>query len=158
MTEPRAEGATGIRLGQIFLASVNFTHRPDFLQVSPRTDIGEIGVDVTIEILRAEEGKKGLIRYIVQTRDDQDPVYRFRVEMLGLVERTEPQANPQEFLVKSGAFVLYPFVREAVANLTARGRFGPIWLKPLNFVALAKQGKEAVAQIAAEMKTPNEAD
>jgi preprotein translocase subunit SecB len=35
--------------------------------------------------------------------------------------------------------MLYPFLREAVANLTGRGRFGPVWLNPFNFMLLAQE-------------------
>lgn len=40
------------------------------------------------------------------------------------------------YLTSKGCALLFPFIRETIANLTARGRFGPVWLNPVNVVAL----------------------
>ena len=34
---------------------------------------------------------------------------------------------------------LFPFLREAIANVTGRGRFGPVFLDPINIREFAKQ-------------------
>lgn len=53
-----------------------------------------------------------------------------------------------------GAFcpnVLYPFVREAVADLIGKGGFPPVYLAPVNFDALyAQKLQEVQAQVAGE--------
>jgi hypothetical protein len=40
------------------------------------------------------------------------------------------------YFTTSGAALLYPFVRQVVADLTWRGRFGPVWLNPMNVAAM----------------------
>jgi preprotein translocase subunit SecB len=44
-----------------------------------------------------------------------------------------------DYMASGGGPTLFPFLRECVANLTGRGRFGPLWLRPINFVQLAEQ-------------------
>jgi len=38
--------------------------------------------------------------------------------------------------------ILFPFAREAVANLVIKGGFQPLWLSPINFDALYAQQKQ----------------
>jgi preprotein translocase subunit SecB len=44
------------------------------------------------------------------------------------------------------AAILFPFVREAIAELTRKGGIGPILLPPLNFVELHRESKSAVLE------------
>jgi hypothetical protein len=39
-------------------------------------------------------------------------------------------------VINGGVSMVFPFVREAIANLTMRGRFGPVWIDPLNVQAI----------------------
>ena len=54
--------------------------------------------------------------------------------MAVLVSRdAQPNMDPVEYVKSAAGPMLYPFVRETLANITSRGRFGSIWLKPFNF-------------------------
>lgn len=66
--------------------------------------------------------------------------------MTALIEVKPGEANMplEKYATISGVSLLYPFLREAVANLTQRGRFGPVWLSPLN-VAAAVEGARVPA-------------
>jgi hypothetical protein len=92
-----------------------------------------------MRLLQAKE--TGAIATFLQVASDPtDPnaVYRFVVEMCALIEQVPGQENmtPHEYVTSgAAAATLYPFVRETVANLTWKGRFGPIWLNPFNFQA-----------------------
>ena len=63
------------------------------------------------------------------------------VEQIGGHENFELEA----YLKSNGWALLFPFVREALANLTGRGRFGPIWMNPVNVLALVSVGDTANA-------------
>ena len=130
-----------IKIGQVFVSSVAFAHREDVLQLSPKTEIGNLPLSVSVEVGVEKDGGKGFVVLRLATKDDERPLYLFRVEMIGLVardkEETDDGINVHDYLIKSGAFMMYPFMREFVANLTARGRFGAIWIRPLNFKKIA---------------------
>ena len=127
----------GLNIGQIFLYKALFEHRKDALQQSPKTDIGELEVSLSARILGQEDDSAGLILVTVKTKDEDEGLYRFHVEMAAIVAEQEETKNlgVREYLTKNGFALIYPFLREAVANITGRGRFGPLWLKPFNFKA-----------------------
>lgn len=133
----------GIRISQIFLETAEFGHRPDALRLPPSTSPNVGDVDVTVQLGDLSNGEGGAIRIEVRTKPENNPTYHFRVSMIALVQRAENAENMaiMEYLQLAGPGLLYPFVRETIANLTIRGRFGPIWLNPLNLKgALAGSG------------------
>lgn len=74
------------------------------------------------------------------------PLYQFDVQMAVQVvpDPAAPNMSAVEFLARSGAATIFPFVRELIANLTMRGRFGPLFLAPIN----VKEVSSSVAQAA----------
>lgn len=126
----------GIRIEQILLERSSFEHVTAYLDHPPATQINIQDVDVEIEGGLSAEGDHGLVRMRVRTGDKGGPsaFYRFDVTVVALlgVDKSNPNMELPEYFGTSGAALLYPFVREIVANITGRGRFGPIWLIPLN--------------------------
>jgi len=53
-----------------------------------------------------------------------------------MVDQVAPNMPLDRYFTTSGAALLYPFVRQVVADLTSRGRFGPVWLNPMNVTAV----------------------
>ncbi len=71
--------------------------------------------------------------------------------MTALVEAEHGKENMpiEQYVRSSGPATLFPFIRQVVADLTSKGRFGPLWLSPVNFVAMAQnlrpvEGEEAI--------------
>src|ERR1019366_2746960 len=135
----------GLTIEQILLVSAHFSHREDFLGLSLDTKLGEVPIEVGTKVIQKPDGTAAGILLSARTTEArmgaEQSLYRFQVEMLALIGATPGQANipPLEFVAGSGVATLFPFLREAVANLTMRGRFGPLWLKPIN-VRLAIAG------------------
>lgn len=127
----------GLQIGQIFLSLAEFAHRDDALSLPAGTPV-QIGINIAISVQVTEDGSMGLITVAVKSLDEQKPLYRFRVEMVGLVQVTPdaPNLPPLEYLGQQGPAMMFPFVREAIANLTGRGRFGALWLAPFNLHAV----------------------
>jgi preprotein translocase subunit SecB len=136
----------GIKVNQIFLGKAHFEHDPTSLNQPAGTLAGEHQLQVTVTAAVSEDKSSGLVTVRVQTGPDNKGCYRFMAEMVGLFERVRGEENMEmvEYLNRYAAPSLFPFLREAVANLTGRGRFGPVWLKPLNFAAMKPEGVPAV--------------
>lgn len=136
----------GIRVAQIFLESASFNHRPDFLEYPPDSTVSA-ELDIELESGVSDDGNRARVRIGVATRDDGDALYRFSFVMTALLEAEEQGANfPLSQYVRTNAWALLtPFVREVIANVTSRGRFGPIWLKPMNLLALANESENKPA-------------
>lgn len=138
----------GIQIGQIFLLRALFEHAPNALTVPPNTPIANIKTAVNARIGINEDGQNGYVVLTVQTAPDEEALYHFHVEMMLLVRvAEEPNLELREYLARSGPATLYPFARETVASLTMKGRFGPIWISPLNFVAVGEQLLKATPEV-----------
>jgi preprotein translocase subunit SecB len=58
------------------------------------------------------------------------------------IEAAPVTLEVDRYIAESTVQILMPFLREAVANLTLRGRFGPVWLQPISGRALAAKMRE----------------
>lgn len=124
----------GLRVEQIFLVESQFSHREDFLALPSDTKPAEAGIEVSLRLLGEPSGRGAGLSLRVESNNDSTALYRFVVEMMALVAAEPGQENipPAQYVMEAGATLLFPFIRETLANLSMRGRFGPIWLKPFN--------------------------
>ena len=134
----------GIMIGQIYLDRAEFSHREDALGL-PTTTRFEPDLIVQFQGAISPDEKGGFVRITVETKPADRPLYNVSVTMMALLQVEENRENlPLRDYVRTAApAMMYPFLREAVASLTGRGRFGPIWLKPFNVAAAAAQGESA---------------
>jgi len=146
--------APGIRIEQIVMVRAAFEHRADFLALPiPQP----LNLEVTIQVNSQvdEAGSKGIIVMTAATGDEGDQLYSFRVEMAALVsaDPVEPNMPVAEFLKKNAPAMLMPFLRQSVADLTGKGRFGPLYINPLNLaLADTKPDGEAGSQGGSDQK------
>lgn len=133
----------GLVIRQVVLESARFSHRANYLQHPPTTPIKDLALETQFTLGLSRDRSKGALSLAVRTKDDAKPLYSFELRMLALVEVQKGQANMplEQYAAVSGMSLLYPFLREAVANLTQRGRFGPIWLPPLNVAAAIESAR-----------------
>jgi preprotein translocase subunit SecB len=127
----------GITIGQVYLESARFSHRADFLNL-PAAARQDLTLGTQVELAVGPDQNTGVLRLTVSTAPNPMGLYELEIKVGALLHRTPGQENMtiQEYAANSGVPLLYPFVRETIANLTGRGRFGPFWLHPVNFLAL----------------------
>jgi len=103
-------------------------------------DLNDLKLEVQIGE-RSDQKAAALTLRLSTDPGDTKSHYRLIVELVATVSAVEGEENlpPTEYLKTAGPAALYPFLREVVANLTMRGRFGPVWLKPFNFHALTER-------------------
>lgn len=136
----------GIQIAQIILLGAHFAHRDDVFSMPPTTTIEDLPLSIEAKV-GGKPGDPGVIlRLRAFTPENTELLYRFDIEVAALIERVPGDENldPFEYARSMGPAAFYPFLREAIANITMRGRFGPLWLKPYNFVA-ANPATEATA-------------
>jgi preprotein translocase subunit SecB len=129
-----AEKQPGIKIAQIVLERAEFSHRADFLEHVPTTPM-ELDVKIAFSAGVTPDHQRAMARLTAEAADDQ--LYKFSFQILALLEVDTEAPNyplPQYVAVNAGS-MLFPFLREIVANVTSRGRFGPVWLKPFNIQA-----------------------
>lgn len=125
-----------LSISQFVLEEASFAHKADFLSVSPGVSIGGEAqpVETQVTVLKGAEPNRAAVRVRVDNGDG-DPQYRFVISYLAILTWEANGKEAEEIdrnLMGAGASMLIPFIRETIANLTSRGRFGPRWLAPIN--------------------------
>jgi preprotein translocase subunit SecB len=128
----------GIQISQVFLEKAEFSHRGDALALPPNTSVGSPTMSMQFEAGVQPDNRVAFVRVRAHTVLAEQPLYNIDVMMTALVEAPPGQENMplQEYVMGSGPAMVYSFVRQMVADLTWRGRFGPIWLPPTNVRAV----------------------
>jgi preprotein translocase subunit SecB len=125
-----------LSIAQILLESAQFAHKGDFLSKAPGTPVAPSQVNLSVELKKSDDSNTAIIRLLV-TNDSPEALYEFSVIYVLILnidlEGEIPSDDLDKRLMITGAGMLFPFVRETVANLTTRGRFGPSWLAPTDF-------------------------
>jgi preprotein translocase subunit SecB len=135
---------TGLGIGHIFLVGAGFKHRDNLLEVPANTRVGPQQITVGIQFGILNEGEAYFVQLTVNSvQDDPAALYDFSVTMGGIFEQgpAVKELSHRE-IMEIGGTILFPFLRETVANLTQRGRFGPVWLNPFNVRALAQSAEQ----------------
>src|SRR6266508_464242 len=122
----------GLQIAQVILLVAQFAHREYAFALPPNTPIPDLPIQVEVKVGGKAGEPAAVLRLRVFTEKSPESLYSFDVEIAALVTRVPGEENLDPFAYVSGmgSAAFFPFLREAVANLTMRGRFGPIWLKP----------------------------
>jgi preprotein translocase subunit SecB len=138
----------GILIGQIYLERAQFSHRDDALNLPPNT-AWQPNLKVGFQGGVASDENTGFVRITVQTKVEEQPLYNIDLTMIALlaVDAKHQNLALKDYVRGAAPAMLYPFVREAIAALTWRGRFGPVWLSPFNIAAVMAQGPAAEAAV-----------
>ncbi len=130
----------GIEIAQIVVERAQFAHREDYLSLPSNTQVSPLPLRLKARFGLDANKKNGNIKLEVVTDEEQKPLYILNLVLVALIRVEEGAANMslERYAAVNGAAMLFPFVRELVANLTSRGRFGPVWLHPINLVAGAR--------------------
>lgn len=131
----------GIEIGQIIVESVSFAHRDEYLSLPVKTSVGPLPLQIKTGYALSSDGSQAAIRLELSTDESERPLYIVHAVVVGLVRVTSDKPNMplERYAALNGVVMLFPFLRELVANVTGRGRFGPVWLHPVNFAAALKK-------------------
>ncbi len=127
----------GIQLVKMFIDTCVFGHQPDSLTLPENAAPKITGFDTEVSL--KEMGDRGICQVILSTRPGSS--YELKLGMTALVRVIPGQENMtiREYLASGNCVAaLFPFMREAIANITGRGRFGPVFLDPINIREFAK--------------------
>lgn len=150
-------GGLNVQIEQVFLEEATFRHRPGHLDLpsTTRRPGGEIEIEVSVGV--TDDGERAVYRVTIDTGKDATALYDARLVMVGLFVR-EPKAalDLWAFAATNGLTVLFPLLREAMANLTGRGRFGPVWLAPVDVRAFGAKLMQQRAATGLDAPRPTE--
>jgi len=116
------------------MESSHFNHTPhSMLETTERTArVGE--VRISMQTGSTDDGRDGMVRLTAASREEEKPDYDFHVTMLALLHTKEGSTvDPTSPAFQAlGVHMLFPYLREAVASITMRGRFGLVTIAPFD--------------------------
>lgn len=154
----------GVQFAQIFVDSVQFSHRNDALLLPAEAKFPDLSFTVQMQSLIPVPGAASNLPAAAKLRlatvDSPESQYRIAAEIVAIVVPIEGQENlpPAEYVRAFAGPTLYPFARELIANITMRGRFGPVFLKPINFTLVTTNEPVSTAEAPASVDGLSQSD
>ncbi|MDF1526136.1 MAG: protein-export chaperone SecB [bacterium] len=108
---------------------------------------GDVPLDTSLNIEYSPRGKKLLVR-ISLSNDNQYSPFTFMVAGIGFFEFEKmPNEEILETVARVNcAAIMFPYIREVVADLTSRAGLPPFHHSPVNFHALYEEYKAAESE------------
>lgn len=99
-------------------------------------------VNTTASVLDANQHEV-VLKVTVTAKQENNVVFLVEVQQAGIFTIESFEGDQKKHVVGSYCpNILFPFAREVVSDLIARGGFPPLYLAPINFDALYKQQQE----------------
>lgn len=142
-----------IAIQKIYVKDFSFEspHTPDVFAKqdwSPKTNLNLRSSHTTA----AENSHEVVLTITIEAKDDDQTYFLVELQQAGLFHVSG--YNEEEFKAIVGSYcpnILFPYARETVATVVAKGGFPEFLLQPINFDALYQQGMaQAQAQAAGE--------
>ena len=126
---------SGFQLKSIILVDSHMYRKPNvnFKELQLDVEIGTgVGVKDNVVNVKLSVNVKQMENGIAQSE--------MSATMVGIFEKTgeSPLYDMEEFGRINGASIIFPFLREHIANLAMKAGLGPIMLPPVNFQKLNK--------------------
>lgn len=126
---------SGYQVKSIILVESNLSRKQNFSFDDLKLDV-EIGTGVGVKdnIVNVQ------LKVNVKQMQNNTPLSELSATMVGTFEKNgeSPINNMEDFGRINGASIIYPFIREHIANLALKAGLGPILLPPVNFQKLNK--------------------
>ena len=127
---------SGFQLKSIILVDSHMSRKPNvnFKKLQLDVEIGTgVGVKDNVVNVKLSVDVKQMENGIAQSE--------MSATMVGTFEKTgeTPLNDMEEFGRINGASIIFPFLREHIANLAMKAGLGPIMLPPVNFQKLNKK-------------------
>ena len=108
----------------------------------------EVSVDIKVQRLQKDVYEM-VLHLAARAMVEAAPLFLVDLSYAGVFQLTNiPDDRIEQVLLVDCAFVLFPFARRIIADVTRDGGFPPLMLEPVDFLALYMQGRvpaEAVA-------------
>lgn len=126
---------SGFQLKSIILVDSHMSRKPNvnFKELQLDVEIGTgVGVKDNVVNVKLSVNVKQMENGIAQSE--------MSATMVGTFEKTgeSPLNDMEEFGRINGASIIFPFLREHIANLAMKAGLGPVMLPPVNFQKLNK--------------------
>lgn len=116
-------------------------HAPQSLMVTSERPIIEANVDLKAQKLQ-EDTFEMTLHISARAAVDNNPLFLVDLAYSGIFQISNiPQEHIEPLLMVDCPFVLFPFARRVIADVTRDGGFPPLMMEPIDFHALYLQNR-----------------
>ncbi len=136
--EEAKENTNQIKLDNIVLIKSNFERQPVFVI----TDSTKINQDLNLKIEHSDlAGDKFAVYLLVdlEIKYEEASLVKVHITYSASLDKTGMKFDPTKlsnFIYINAPAIIFPFVREEIANLTSKAGVGGVLIQPVNFVEL----------------------
>jgi preprotein translocase subunit SecB len=151
------QAASGYALDKVYFPrlALEYVEPHPGLPATPTNETWSVGWDWRVNVAGERAFDVTLTMKLQPTQARPETLYAVVVGQFHLVGPTPPPLAFPRFVLLGAPTLLFPYIREAVSNLTMRGPLGPLLLDPINLtsaMAAMKMGATTAArQIAADL-------
>ncbi len=130
------EKHSGFQVKSILLTESNFSRKGKINFENSQQEVSfETGVGSKDNIVNVK-----LTTTVINKFQDEEQ-YRIEVSMVGVFKRTGDSqiVDNEQFGRINGAAIIFPFVREHIANIALKAGLGSLLLPPVNFTKINKE-------------------
>lgn len=134
------EGKIGINFNDLVLEEINFKLNPDF---KPAKKIKvDVSYDINYEIDETKKILKVRVGVFIFEKTENAP-FKLSIYLLAVysLEGSFDEEKLKNFADVQAPALIFPFIREIVANITMRTPFPPLLLPPINIFKLVRPDK-----------------
>lgn len=116
-----------------------------FQQFSGATPKIDVAIDIKGE-KKAEDAHEVELKFTVTTQSDERGAFVIELVYAGLFQiRNMKEEHLDAFIHVQAPFILFPFARRVIADVTRDGGYPPLMLDPIDFTSLYQQRLAAMA-------------
>lgn len=143
MSEEQKQALPPIQLKGQYIKDVSFENPRAPQSLISLKEPPAIDINVDLNAQRVQENLFELtIAISTRALQEKNTVFLCDLSYSGLFELNLPEDAPLEQIVLVDcAFILFPFARRVIAELTRDGGFPPLQLEPIDFYGLYEQNK-----------------
>ena len=140
---PPAPVKTGLRIERIYLRDVSF-ESPQAPGVFASEWKPQFTIELNTRASRLDDGRFEVILMVnLEAKSDEDTLFMVELQQAGIFHiEAANEEELRELLGVACPEALFPYAREAVDNLLAKGSFPPFMLAPVNFDTLYAEAKK----------------
>ena len=149
MTETKKDNGEGVEIGiqRLYVKDASF-ESPQAPKVFTATSNPKIQLNLETKHQKLQDAVYEVsLNVTVTAENDKGPMFIIEVEQAGIFSLSGLSGETLAGVL--GAYcpnVLFPYVRETIDALAAKGSFPPLMLAPVNFDALYQQQKQKKAK------------
>jgi preprotein translocase subunit SecB len=140
-------GAPGFSIKGQYVKDLSFENpgAPHSLIVSDAKPVIEVNVDIRVQKLQNDIFDVTL-HLVSRATSENSPLFLVDLAYSGIFHLSNiPEDRVEQVILVDCSFVLFPFARRVIADVTRDGGFPPLMLEPIDFHALYLQGRQTQA-------------